>query len=308
MQVKITRKLNCVSFNLISLLIFFLINIHSLNIFAQRLIDRNFIIQSTHDSIPKGRIGAYGKFGMHRLIRDNNHGWLQEVGIIIDLMRNHFFNFHGESLIEFIADPNNDIRFNPRAIFWQEGLYFSKQLENHFLVLGYFHRCKHDIDNYFLNEERTLIYASITLKHVINIQKEFFDDFKIQNRLDIYTVRNDYRTPKTFSKTSIDNLFLSSGSIIYAKKTITPEIECILKLNFLISFFSYERNFFKQVKSPSSFQFNYGFSTGINLKRFPEFLFIISYEFLNDSGISINSDKSRLLSFSMLFSTSNLIF
>ena len=54
--------------------------------------------------------------------------------------------------------------FNPRAIFWEEGVLAGFRLDEGIaLQAGYIHRCKHDIDNLEITargreEQRTLIY------------------------------------------------------------------------------------------------------------------------------------------------------
>lgn len=73
--------------------------------------------------------------------------------------------------MEMVADAASDIGFNPRAIFWEEGVLASARL-NHDAAFqfGYVHRCKHDIDNLepYLYESRieqyTLIYSSVTAR------------------------------------------------------------------------------------------------------------------------------------------------
>jgi hypothetical protein len=76
--------------------------------------------------------------------------------------------------MEVVVDPNNDIAFNPRAIFWEEGLMGGVRL-GHDLALqaGYIHRCKHDIDNSEIaehqgrREQRTLIYSGVITRLLV---------------------------------------------------------------------------------------------------------------------------------------------
>ena len=69
-------------------------------------------------------------------------------------------------------DPLNDIEFNPRAIFWEEGLLIATDgpIDQSSLQFGYTHRCKHDIDNFEVfatrgeREQRTLIFSGPFLR------------------------------------------------------------------------------------------------------------------------------------------------
>ncbi len=48
---------------------------------------------------------------------------------------------------ELTANPFNDIAFNPRAMRWEEFVWFHVGLRDVSLRAGFVHRCKHDIDN-----------------------------------------------------------------------------------------------------------------------------------------------------------------
>lgn len=79
-----------------------------------------------------------------------------------------------DGMMEMIADPNSDIGFNPRAIFWEEGILYSHRLDGRSaLQAAFFHRCKHDIDNvetaviHGVFEQRTLIYSSLMARWLL---------------------------------------------------------------------------------------------------------------------------------------------
>lgn len=73
--------------------------------------------------------------------------------------------------IDVLSDTHNDISFNPRSVFWTEGLLYGIRIASYEIHAGYIHRCKHDIDNYGpndigANEER----LSTVRQHCVSIK------------------------------------------------------------------------------------------------------------------------------------------
>lgn len=112
--------------------------------------------------------GLVGEFGRYTDGSGNDHRWNAKSGGYIELFRTSgrvSVGIHG--LMEVVMDPLNDIAFNPRAIFWEEGLFVATDApwSEGSIQFGYTHRCKHDIDNLEVERargeahQRTLIYS-----------------------------------------------------------------------------------------------------------------------------------------------------
>lgn len=107
-------------------------------------------------------------------------------------------SFAVTSQIEFIADTNNDINFSPRAIFWEEGLLYSRRVGRSFVQFGYYHRCKHDIDNFRFGEERTMVFGSALVRYILPFSLFAPNDVLLAFQYDHYTITWEKRTPDTF--------------------------------------------------------------------------------------------------------------
>jgi len=134
---------------------------------AQLLPDRNVVFAPLSGNAGAGThllAGAdlYGEF-CRTLRGDDDHRWSARVGGSANIVRiDSSFSLDMLGMTEIIIDPNNDIAFNPRAIFWEEGIVATLRATDRIdLQLGFSHRCKHDIDNLETELERTLIYSSV---------------------------------------------------------------------------------------------------------------------------------------------------
>lgn len=68
---------------------------------------------------------------------------------------------------ELTANPFNDIAFNPRAMRWEEFVWFHVGLDDVSLRAGFVHRCKHDIDNINGPDERNPTSPSLAEQRTI---------------------------------------------------------------------------------------------------------------------------------------------
>jgi hypothetical protein len=115
------------------------------------------------------------EFGRYSNGSGNAHRWNAKLGGWIDLARwDSTWSIALVGTTEIVIDPNNSIGFNPRSIFWEEGLMVSRRLGDHLVVqLGGMQRCKHDIDNLEFSyntgrvEERTLIFSGASLRLLV---------------------------------------------------------------------------------------------------------------------------------------------
>jgi hypothetical protein len=106
---------------------------------------------------------------------DVDHAWNAKTGGVVEVLRwDSSANVTLVGTMEVVVDPNNDITFNPRAIFWEEGVLAGIGLGHDVaLQAGYIHRCKHDIDNLEILEgggskqQRTLIYSGVLTRLLV---------------------------------------------------------------------------------------------------------------------------------------------
>jgi hypothetical protein len=161
--------------------------------------------------------GLWGNLARGFKSTDDRFAWSVSFGGIIGFAEWDNSSLYLQGDAEVLADTYNDISFNPRSIFWTEGIVYGLRLDStNELHLGYIHRCKHDIDNLgsnkvAANEERTLIYGSLMGKYVARDFYIFDYNTSTSAQLDMYLVKQDYRIPveRTGYPPSVENLNMS---------------------------------------------------------------------------------------------------
>lgn len=181
---------------------------------AQRLIERGMILNPLENSLVDlnsgdsqwfSQVGGWGSFGSYGMYGDENHEWYQHLGAYLEIYRRgSVSSLAVTGQIEFIADTNNDINFSPRAIFWEEGILYTHRVRRSFVQIGYYHRCKHDIDNFRFGEERTIVFGSGLARLVVPISLFSAEDTRIAFQYDHYTITWEKRTPDTFQNGKFD--------------------------------------------------------------------------------------------------------
>lgn len=104
-------------------------------------------------------------------------------------------NFHHE----LTASPYNDLGFDPRTARWEESLLLHARVAPFTIQTGWFHRCKHEIDDV---QRRTLIISGPTVIGVTPRIETPIGEIRIQGGAEYYVVREDYRdttAPRTGS-------------------------------------------------------------------------------------------------------------
>ena len=128
---------------------------------------------SDSGTVPLPGTRLYAEFARYSNGSGEQHRWNARTGGYLEFLRvDGHWSIAVNGMMEVVMDPLNDIAFNPRAIFWEEGLIISGRApwENGAVQTGYAHRCKHDIDNYEVfattgqREQRTLIYSGPFLR------------------------------------------------------------------------------------------------------------------------------------------------
>jgi hypothetical protein len=173
-----------------------------------------------------GAMGGWGSVYHGFNSTGDEFGWSIDLGALFEIAR---WGEHGSLLaltdMELDARTNNDIYFNPRTGFWEEGLFFASRVENFDWQFGYLHRCRHDIDNGDTNEyqtrppQRTLIYGSLSTKVIFKPFQLFHSNdttnFKTLAWLtgDLYVFKEDYRQPSSANglQPNYHNILFSLG-------------------------------------------------------------------------------------------------
>jgi hypothetical protein len=244
-------------------------------------------------------VTGWGGFGAYRLARDAEHAWLQQLGAFIELLRiGNDQSLAFTSSIEFIADPHNDIRFNPRATFWEEGFLYTKRTGRGFWQIGYYHRCKHDVDNLILGKERSLIFGSVLGKYLLPL-KINTDEALAAFRLDIYTLRQDDRIPKHLQSTSLNwkRLLASAGANVHVREAGRQLFGWYAGGWFTVNTFGGKESIVIRLDRIRELTFNGGVSAGIALRGKAHFRIGFTYEYLSDTGINPTPKRANLLSF-----------
>lgn len=245
--------------------------------------------------------GGWGGFGAYRLLRDYEHAWSQKLGAFVELVRvDDRSSVAFVSHIEFIANPHNDIGFNPRALFWEEGLLFTQRMGASSWQAGYFHRCKHDMDNLSLGVERSLIFGSFLGKLLIPVVPESrIIDGLIAFRLDIYTIRQDNRMPAGLDRRGVNTkqIISTAGGAFHARKSL-PETGIGFYANLwgALNMYADEERLFARLDRTKSIGVDGGFSCGFAIEGTAHFRIGLNYEYLSDTGINPTPEHAHLLS------------
>ncbi len=128
----------------------------------------------TEGFIPLPGARLYGEFSRYGNGTGATHRWNAKLGGYAEFLRwDSTWSVALAGTMEVIVDSTNDIEFNPRAIFWEEGVMISALApwdRDESIQFGYMHRCKHDIDNIerFTGSgeiaQRTLIFSGPFLR------------------------------------------------------------------------------------------------------------------------------------------------
>jgi hypothetical protein len=275
---------------------------------AQRLIERDKILNPLENpavDLKSGenqwfsQFGGWGSFGNYAFSRDANHFWYQELGAYFELYRSgNSKSVAITTQIEFIADDDNDINFSPRAIFWEEGILFTSRRDGFFLQAGYYHRCKHDIDNLNLGEERATVFGSAMGRVIIPVSLSRPGDALFSLRLDYYTITWERRIPR-------ENLEFEP-SIEDLSASLMTNIDWRIRLsdqNFInIGGYAMTSLYDADLRSSGKIFFNIGTDRGIGDVQFGFHL-----EHLADSGIPVRPKAATLAGFGIRINTSGSI-
>ncbi|MCS6809119.1 MAG: hypothetical protein RML40_04580 [Bacteroidota bacterium] len=253
------------------------------------------------------------------IISDNTHAWRHTVGAYAELARwrvkrNRSSSIYAMGTFEHIADPNNDISFNPRAVWWEEGIAYATELDTLSLLekvaypslhIGYYHRCRHEIDNIFRGESRIMIYGSITAKYMLSLvgnhPQEYLD---AGARFDIYTIRTDYRYPFWHLGTtpSYFDLVGSIGFNLYYQNVLPlQQLSWYTSARCIATAFAGNREFLARFAAINTIRLDYGATFGVSINGDVRCRIGIQYEYLSDTEVQPFPQAQHLLSIGFTF-------
>lgn len=279
-------------------------------IYAQRIPDRMYVFNplfNTANHAPVNETqyinsaGGWGEFGAYRIERDAEHNWYIKLGSFIEFFRTgESKSFAFISNVEFVANPDNDIRFKPRALIWEEGFVYTGKTESYFWQIGYFHRCKHDLDMYFYRKQRAMIFGSIQSKFIFPL--DFLnekDNALFSIRGELYTIRQDERFPSYWMDHSYNwnQLIGTAGFNFNFTKEISPQyFNYYFNSYFHVNLFSSYDGYLSRFKDVNRATLNGGISAGIAIRGNAEFRIGLGYEYLSDTSINPFPEPAHLVS------------
>lgn len=112
---------------------------------------RNFIASPMDDTTSEATFLGHAEYGAE-LGRgygstDNEQAWNIKFNGLLELYRYRKSSISFIFSNELIANPYNDISFNPRGTIWCESITFFNKQKHFTFEAGLDHRCKHEVDN-----------------------------------------------------------------------------------------------------------------------------------------------------------------
>jgi hypothetical protein len=282
-------------------------------IYSQRMTERMVIFNpllnvSNHAADNEiswvNNISGWAEFGGYLYDSDDSHAWYQKLGGFAEIFRiSDRKSLAVLSNIEFIADPHNDINFNPRAIFWEEALLYSFRTGKDFWQIGYYHRCKHDIDNLDIGYERSLIYGSIHGRYNHPVHFSGNTELLAVVRGDFYTILQDYKKPEPVRLLSpiTGNLSFSTSFNFNLRHKFSEMTGLFISSFLQIDFYSNRKGVFRKLASINDVGVSGGGETGFFLEGKGRMKFGLRYEYFTDTGFNIIPQRAQLASLGISF-------
>lgn len=273
---------------------------------GQRLIERGQVtnpLWDQRDPVPEGAwrglhmLGGWFAFGPY-LAGDDDHAWHHEIGGFLELVRTPRTSLFVTTQIEFIADPHNEINFNPRAIFWEEGLVLTRRLSGFDLQVGYYHRCKHDIDNLELGTERSLIYGSLRGRAIVPLSEARPHDAYAAVSADLYTHTWEGREPPAFEGFGTDwrRLLGTADATVHVRRPLAgPGVGVYATAFGGLNVYGANSGFFDRFAELRRVYPHGGVAAGLSLRGRATLRLGIEYEYLPDTGIPVAPRDAHLV-------------
>jgi hypothetical protein len=250
----------------------------------------------------------FAEFARYSNGSGTSHRWDAKTGVYAEFARwDSTASIAIVGTTEVVMDPLNDIAFNPRAIFWEEGLIasFGTGGESAF-QFGYVHRCKHDIDNYEAGEERTLIYSGIMTRElwrprlILDGPVQFLGSFALRNDFFLHLLDNRSSPEAVARGASFESLIDAVN--LYGHLDIQPRdarYRLHLSADFMLAAFGARPGFsdrFGGIRALGSFPF---VELGVDLfnPHGTAFTIFARGEWQRDAGIHAIPEPATLVSF-----------
>ena len=180
---------------------------------------------------------------------------------------------------------------------------YTLRLNQSFLQIGYFHRCKHDLDNLREGYERTLIFGGLLFKYILPVIKATAHQRSyLALRTEIYTLRQDFRLPEKYMELNpnLEQLLGTVALNFNSRKSLSKNFGVYLNAYGSLNFFGINDGFWDRFNSLQTVQFNGGISTGIAIEGGAHFRIGLNLEYFSDTVIEPFPKSSLLLSLGIL--------
>ena len=260
---------------------------------------------------------GWAEFGKFVAEKDTSHEYHHQLGAVMELVRWGDNSIAFGTQAEFIYDPNNNINFNPRSIFWEEGLFYTRKMDNHSWQLTYFHRCKHDLDNLELGLERVTINSSLGSRWIIS-DRDFLDgQLSVVPGAEIFVVTYDRRLPAHYQKEGLSwyQLLGAASGKFHWKREISGSLNYFVKGYGKSIFYGEgapegERlDVYSRFEGYEETRFSGSLHTGIEIAgKTGDFRLGMRYEYLDDAAINPVPESGSLLSITVQAFSSGRLF
>lgn len=249
---------------------------------------------------------GWAEFGKFAFEKDTSHEYHHQLGAVMEMARwgNNSIGFSTQ--VEFIYDPNNEIDFNPRSIFWEEGIVYTRDQGDHRLQLQYMHRCKHDIDNLELGHERVTINASLGSRWIMPNLEAFGGDLGFSPGLEVYTITYDRRLPSDYQHEGLSwYQLLGAFDVRFQwQESLTDDINYFAQGYGKALLYGEgadegeELDAFTRFDGYEETRFSGSLSTGLEIDgKAGNFRVGMRYEYLDDAAINPDPEEGSLFSF-----------
>ncbi len=241
-------------------------------------------------------LAGFGEFSRYSSSKSGDYRYGSRAGISVSLLTLHSIDLTFRTDVELAADRHSKIGYNPRSIFWDEAFALSYSKGNLFIRGGYYHRCKHDIDNLELLSERGEHYSRVIIYDSAMAEAALHSlcpasgiGLYASVRADGFTVYEDDRQYGSITSDVIE----TNGGKLSVSSEITAGADYKIASGFLIRLTGkYSLFFYKNgsVKSDFSVELSGGYQG-----KGAVFSLFMRYEQLHDNFIAPSAPSDRLM-------------
>lgn len=186
---------------------------------------------------------------------------------------------------------------------------YTVRANSYFYQFGYYHRCKHDVDNYPAGPnypfpvQRALIYGSMLGKIIFPWEISQNVSSLVSYRLDIYTILQDARVPKRL-EIHLPHLYRMQATLgantFFHFRLIEPWLGAYITSYAGLTSFGKNEGFFNRFSGTDMLRFNGGIGSGIIFQGALHLRMGISYEYVDDTNINPIPTHANLILLSII--------